>query len=479
LSSIGLIFLVTWLLWVVLDTAIQEALKPPVSKRSSRQPSTRVKTILPLLRNAIKIILVVICAITTMANLGINVAPLLAGAGVVGLAIGFGSQQLVQDVITGLFIIIEDTLSIGDWVVLDSGHAGTVEGLTIRTLRLRDGKGFVHSVPFGQIKAVTNQSRQFAFAFFSVQFTYDTDVDKAIELIRQTGDSIREDPFLKYNLQGPLDVFGVDRMDLNGVVLTAQFRTVSGGQYAVSRAFNQRLKKLVDNSAEVHFAQTYPQQVLLPRRRGAGAMSRGCGGVAGNHRVAFMTGSLDQCRSLLLHLPADPAQSRTAACRRSRQQPANHRGTPADYSPPPALSPRQQRPGQVQRINPHTAIRLPSWGRRRLRAAAESPRARQTAPRQTTDKAPAANLATGLQPMEGAQQFAPARQPIRLALQQAPEHHAIAAQQGHGDMFQGLGRCAPAAWPRRNSAQRPASSMPPTNAPRPRRLLRAGVCSPG
>ena len=270
LSSIGLIFLVTWLLWVVLDTAIQEALKPPVSKRAARQPSTRVKTILPLLRNAIKIILVVICAITTMANLGINVAPLLAGAGVVGLAIGFGSQQLVQDVITGLFIIIEDTLSIGDWVVLDSGHAGTVEGLTIRTLRLRDGKGFVHSVPFGQIKAVTNQSRQFAFAFFSVQFTYDTDVDKAIELIRETGDSIREDPFLKYNLQGPLDVFGVDKMDLNGVVLTAQFRTVSGGQYAVSRAFNQRLKKLVDNTPTVHFAQTYPQQVLLPKRQQEG-----------------------------------------------------------------------------------------------------------------------------------------------------------------------------------------------------------------
>ena len=266
LSRIGLIFLMTWLTWVVLDTAIQEALKPPLNKRGARQPSTRVKTILPLLRNAAKIILVVICAITTMANLGINVAPLLAGAGVVGLAIGFGSQQLVQDVITGLFIIIEDTLSIGDWVVLSSGHAGTVEGLTIRTLRLRDGKGFVHSVPFGQIKAVTNQSRQFAFAFFSVQFTYDTDVDQAIELIREAGRSIAEDPFLKFNLQGPLDVFGVDKMDLNGVVLTAQFRTVSGGQYAVSRAFNQQLKKLVDNHPAVHFAQTYPQQVVLPKR---------------------------------------------------------------------------------------------------------------------------------------------------------------------------------------------------------------------
>lgn len=285
LSRIGLIFLVTWMVWVVLDTAIQEALKPPVSKRAARQPSTRIKTILPLLRNAIKIILVVICAITTMANLGINVAPFLAGAGVVGLAIGFGSQQLVQDVITGLFIIIEDTLSIGDWVVLDSGHAGTVEGLTIRTLRLRDGKGFVHSVPFGQIKAVTNQSRQFAYAFFSVQFTYDTDVDKAIELIREAGDSIRDDAFLKYNLQGPLDVFGVDKMDLNGVVLTAQFRTVSGGQYAVSRAFNQRLKKLVDNSPWVHFAQTYPQQVLMPRQAVESLQSDG---LASEHSSVFL-----------------------------------------------------------------------------------------------------------------------------------------------------------------------------------------------
>ena len=262
LSSIGLILLVTWLLWVVLDTAIQEALKPAPGRRAARQPSTRVRTILPMLRNAIKVVLIVICTITTMANLGINVAPLLAGAGVIGLAIGFGSQQLVQDVITGLFILIEDTISIGDWVVLDSGHAGTVESLTIRTLRLRDGKGFVHSVPFGQIKAVTNQSRQFAYAFFSVQFTYDSDVDQSLALIHEVGQSISDDPLLRINLQGPLQVFGVDRMDLNGFVLTAQFRTISGGQYAVSRAFNERLKKRVDQTEQVSFAQVYP----LPMR---------------------------------------------------------------------------------------------------------------------------------------------------------------------------------------------------------------------
>lgn len=261
ISAIGLILLVTWLLWVVIDTAIQEALKPAVGKRASRQPSTRVKTILPMLRNGTKIVLVVICVITTMANLGINVAPLLAGAGVVGLAIGFGSQQLVQDVITGLFILIEDTIAIGDWVVLDSGHAGTVESLTVRTLRLRDGKGFVHSVPFGQIKAVTNQSRQFAYAFFSVQVTYDSDVDTALRLIRETAADIEEDFLLRTNLQGPLQVFGVDKMDLNGITLTAQFRTTSGGQYAVGRAFNERLKKKVDEVDNVEFAQ-----YLLPAR---------------------------------------------------------------------------------------------------------------------------------------------------------------------------------------------------------------------
>ncbi|MGO2489823.1 MAG: mechanosensitive ion channel family protein [Pseudomonas taetrolens] len=270
LGHILLILLVTWLAWVVLDTAIQQALQPTVNRRGSREPSTRTKTILPLLRNAIKVILVVVCTITTMANLGVNVAPFLAGAGVIGLAIGFGSQQLVQDVITGLFIIIEDTISVGDWVVVDSNHSGTVEGLTIRTLRLRDSRGFVHSVPFGQIKVVINHSRQFAYAFFSVQFTYDSDMDKATEVIREAGQQISDDPLLSLSLQGSLTIFGVDSMSLDGVVITAQFRTVSGAQNTISRAFNARLKKLVDKSADVHFAQHYPQGFLMPVRETEG-----------------------------------------------------------------------------------------------------------------------------------------------------------------------------------------------------------------
>ncbi|MGO1267724.1 MAG: mechanosensitive ion channel family protein, partial [Pseudomonas bubulae] len=159
-----------------------------------------------------------------------------------------------------------DTISVGDWVVIDSAHAGTVEGLTIRTLRLRDSRGFVHSVPFGQIKAVINHSRQFAYAFFSVQFTYDTDMDKATALIREAGSQISSDPLLSLSLQGSLTIFGVDSMNLDGVTITAQFRTMSGAQNTVSRAFNDRLKKLVDKSPDVHFAQHYPQGFLLPVR---------------------------------------------------------------------------------------------------------------------------------------------------------------------------------------------------------------------
>ncbi|MDU7559235.1 MAG: mechanosensitive ion channel, partial [Pseudomonas sp.] len=182
------------------------------------------------------------------------------------LAIGFGSQQLMPDVITGLFILIEDTISVGDWVEIDSNHAGTVEGLTIRTLRLRDSRGYVHSVPFGQIKAVINHSRQFAYAYFAVQFTYDSDMDKASDLISEAGRQISDDPLLSLSLQGAMSVYGIDSMNLDGVTITAQFRTMSGAQGSITRAFNERLKKLVDNSADVHFAQHYPQGFLIPAR---------------------------------------------------------------------------------------------------------------------------------------------------------------------------------------------------------------------
>ena len=220
-----------------------------------------MKTILPLLRNAIKIILVVICAITTMANLGINVAPLLAGAGVVGLAIGFGSQQLVQDVITGLFIIIEDTLSIGDWVVLDSGHAGTVEGLTIRTVRLRDIDGIVHTIPFSEIKSIKNYSREFGYAIFRVAIPYNMEIDDAIKLMREVGQKMRTDPLQRRNIWSPLEIQGVESFESGSAILRARFKTAPIKQWEVSRAFNLSLKRHLDEAGLDRLLEDKQQQI--------------------------------------------------------------------------------------------------------------------------------------------------------------------------------------------------------------------------
>ena len=147
-------------------------------RNKARDPSMRARTMLPLVRNVLFVSIMTIAGIVTAANLGINVTPLLAGAGVIGLAIGFGAQSLVTDLITGLFIIIEDTISVGDWIDVDGGHAGTVEHLSIRTVRLRDGQGAIHAIPFSQIKIVKNLSRDFAYAVFEVRVSFSADVDR-------------------------------------------------------------------------------------------------------------------------------------------------------------------------------------------------------------------------------------------------------------------------------------------------------------
>lgn len=141
---------------------------------------------MPLIRNVMFVIIFIIAVIVALANMGMNVTPLLAGAGVIGLAIGFGAQSLVADLITGLFIIIEDSLAIDDYVDV-GGHLGTVEGLTIRTVRLRDIDGIVHTIPFSEIKSIKNYSREFGYAIFRVAIPHSMNIDQAITLIREVG----------------------------------------------------------------------------------------------------------------------------------------------------------------------------------------------------------------------------------------------------------------------------------------------------
>ncbi|AMP16491.1 mechanosensitive ion channel family protein [Collimonas pratensis] len=255
LGKIGLTLVIAWLIWILLDTFIQEAINPTRNSRYARKnPSTRMRTILPLLRNALMLMILTITVITTLANLGINVTPLLASAGVVGLAFGFGSQSLVKDLITGVFILMEDSMSVGDWVDVGNGHAGTVENLTIRTVRLRDSNGSVHSVPFSQITAIKNDSREYTYASLKLSITHDSDVDQALRLMRETGAEMLEDRRLRRLLLQPIEIYGVNGFDLNGVALLAGIRTKPQTQSEVMRGFNLRIKKKVDDDPKVHFA---------------------------------------------------------------------------------------------------------------------------------------------------------------------------------------------------------------------------------
>ena len=239
---------IAWLLWILVDTAITEALNPAGPRNKARAPSMRARTMLPLLRNVLLVTIMTIAGIVTAANLGINVTPLLAGAGVIGLAIGFGAQSLVTDLITGLFIIIEDTISVGDWIDVDGGHAGTVEHLSIRTVRLRDGQGAIHAIPFSQIKIVKNLSRDFAYAVFEVRMSFSTDVDQITQLIREVGADLMADFRYRREMLGPIEVWGLDRFDPNWMVVKGQIKTRPLQQWSVARAFNLRLKRKMDEA---------------------------------------------------------------------------------------------------------------------------------------------------------------------------------------------------------------------------------------
>jgi small conductance mechanosensitive channel len=233
------------LLLEIMDAVIERYLSPKDARGRPVMRSARARTLLPLMRNAMRILLGVMVTLIVLSELGVNIAPLLAGAGVVGLAIGFGAQTLVKDVITGFFILAEDTLSVGDVADID-GNAGVVEAMTIRTIRLRDGSGTVYTIPFSAVTTVKNLTKDFSFAMFNIRVTYGSDIDKAIELMRGVAAEMRQDPHFRYLLLDDLEVMGLDQFTDTALVLMARLRTPPGKQWTVSREFNRRLKAAFD-----------------------------------------------------------------------------------------------------------------------------------------------------------------------------------------------------------------------------------------
>lgn len=265
LASIGAIVFMAIVAWEALSAGIERYLAS-----ESASHSQRAHTLLPLIRKVILAALTVVVGLTVLSELGINIAPLLAGAGVVGLAVGFGAQTLVRDIITGLFILIEDTISVDDYVML-GGHDGTVEALSIRSIRLRDPSGTVYTIPFSDVTTVINYTRDFAFAVLEIGVAYKEDVDRVIQVIEEVGQELRQDPDQQGYIMEDLQVQGLDRFDDSAVVIKARIKTVPGWQWAVRRAFNRLLKRRFDaEGIEIPF----PQQTLwFAEEPGEGAAS--------------------------------------------------------------------------------------------------------------------------------------------------------------------------------------------------------------
>ena len=241
LAGFGATILIAWFVWILADTAVQHMLG--LGARGGANP--RALTMLPLIRNVLMVTIGVVALIVALANMGVNVTPLLAGAGVLGLAIGFGAQTLVADLITGLFIIIEDSLAIDDYVDV-GGHLGTVEALTIRTVRLRDLDGVVHTVPFSEIKTIKNYSREFGYAMFRWPVPSSMAMDEALKLIDEVGTELKKDRIVSRNIWSPMEVQGVESFDNGQAVLRFRFKTAPIKQWEVQRAFNLLLRRKLD-----------------------------------------------------------------------------------------------------------------------------------------------------------------------------------------------------------------------------------------
>jgi small conductance mechanosensitive channel len=258
LTTILLVVLVTLSLWEATAAGIEYYLTRPGADGSVPMRSGRVRTLLPLLRRFVSIVLGLIATLIVLSELGINIAPLLAGAGVIGLAIGFGAQTLVKDVITGIFILAEETVSVGDIVDL-GGNGGVVEDISIRTIRLRDTEGVVHVIPFSEVTRIKNMTRGYARALFDIGVSYREDIDEVIKVIEALAAEFRAEPDWSDRILEDLEMWGVDQLADSAVVIRCRFKTLPAQQWSVRREFSRRIKKRFD---ELGIEIPFPHQTI-------------------------------------------------------------------------------------------------------------------------------------------------------------------------------------------------------------------------
>jgi len=241
--TVGAILLAAMLIWIGLASWIEHRLNP---QSADDAPTAREKTLLTIFRNASAIALIIMTVMIVLSEIGINIGPLLAGAGVLGLAIGFGAQKLVQDVITGVFIQMENAISVGD-IVTAGSITGTAEKLTIRSLSLRDLSGTFHIIPFSSVDTVSNFMREFAYHVGEYGVAYREDTDEVIVKLRDAFDELLADDDNRSKiLTDELEVHGVTALADSSVNVRVRIKTLPGSQWGVGRAYNRLVKRHLD-----------------------------------------------------------------------------------------------------------------------------------------------------------------------------------------------------------------------------------------
>jgi small-conductance mechanosensitive channel len=240
LATIALAAVAAILVWEGANAALERRLAL-LSDPGSAAHASRLRTLLPMLRATLFVAIVAVVGLTALSEIGINVGPLLAGAGIVGVAVGFGSQRLVQDVITGMFALFENALQVGESVTV-AGLSGTVEDLSIRAIWLRGDDGSVHIVPFSAVTSITNSSRGLANAEISVTVAAKEDTDRVAAVLRDIAAEMHSDADLGLLILGDLEVW-VDAVKAASATLAGKIACTPGGRAAVEHEFNRRLQK--------------------------------------------------------------------------------------------------------------------------------------------------------------------------------------------------------------------------------------------
>ena len=211
----------------------------------SRELGRKLRTLVPLVQTILKVVVVFVAVLILLEMVNIRTGPLLAGLGLFGLALGLASQSLIKDVINGLFILFEDSISVGDIATL-RGISGEIEKITLRAVVLRDLQGDVHVIPNSTIDLVTNKTKVFSRYLLDVGVAYREDVDTVINILREVDEDMHKDMRYGYNMLEPIEIWGLDRFADSAVYVRARLKTRPGKQWEVGREFNRRMKKVFD-----------------------------------------------------------------------------------------------------------------------------------------------------------------------------------------------------------------------------------------